>query len=240
LILTAWQHREPGVIEPFAKLWGTDELVVSFDGLNITLPRQKDLEFSPWPHCDQNPKRKELACAQGIIQLSKNGPKDGGLIVMKGSAKLFAEFFSEPRKMNFDDKDKPPPEFDDLFLFRPEQLKWYEDRGCELVKVCADPGDVVIWDSRTMHYACFPEGEEVRTIIYACYTPAAFGTKEDLERKGEMFKKFEGTTHWPHRNIRPHGKAMINGEVDPKERDQPLELPEQTKRILQLAAVEAY
>jgi ectoine hydroxylase-related dioxygenase (phytanoyl-CoA dioxygenase family) len=151
---------------------------------------------------------------------------------MGGSARLFGEFFSEPRKMNFDDPEKPPPEFDDLFLSRPEQLKWYEDRGRKLVKVCADPGDVIIWDSRTMHYACFPGGDEVRTIIYACYTPAAFGTKEDLER--------EGTTHWPHRNIRPHGKAMINGKVDPKERDQPLELPEQTKRIRQLAAVEAY
>lgn len=159
---------------------------------------------------------------------------------MSGSANLFSEFFSEPRKMSIEDADTPPPDFDDLFLFRQEQLKWFEQRGCELVKVCAEPGDVIIWDSRTMHYAAFPEGDITRTIIYACYTPAAFGTPEDLEKKAGMFERFEGTTHWPHRNIRPHGKAMINGKVDPKERDEPLCKPVVTERMLQLAAVKPY
>ncbi len=43
-----WEARcEPTVIEPFAKLYGTDELLVSFDSFNIGLPRRKDLTLSP-------------------------------------------------------------------------------------------------------------------------------------------------------------------------------------------------
>jgi hypothetical protein len=57
----AWEARtEPGVVGIFEKLWGTKELLCSFDGMNISLPRRKDLNWSPWPHCDQNPERKGL------------------------------------------------------------------------------------------------------------------------------------------------------------------------------------
>lgn len=55
--LTHYCYSEPGVIEPFAKLWGTDELVVSFDTVNITLPANivGGYDSKPWPHCDQPP-----------------------------------------------------------------------------------------------------------------------------------------------------------------------------------------
>lgn len=52
-----------------------------------------------------------------------------------------------------------------------------------------------------MHYAKFPESDMIRTIIYACYTPASFAKEEDLVKKAELFKKFETTTHWPHIHI---------------------------------------
>lgn len=55
----AWEARmEPAVIEVFEKLWETNELITSFDGMNISLPNRKDIVWSPWPHCDQNPERK--------------------------------------------------------------------------------------------------------------------------------------------------------------------------------------
>ena len=40
---------EPGVIEPFSKLWGTDELLVSFDTVNITLPPSTVGEYDSKP-----------------------------------------------------------------------------------------------------------------------------------------------------------------------------------------------
>lgn len=140
-----WEARtEPKVVDVFTKLWGTDELLCSFDGMNITLPRQKDLTWSPWPHCDQNENRKGMQCVQGLLNYQPNGPKDGGLILMKGSAKLFDEFFAEKREQD-EHEDKPPPEEEmrDLFIFKEEDVKWFQDRGCVLQKINMEPGDLV-------------------------------------------------------------------------------------------------
>ena len=230
-------HSEEGVVKPFAELWGTEELLVSFDGVNITLPGRKDMKWKPWPHVDQAPTRKGLACAQGIINLSEAGPLDGGLQLLQGSSELFEQFFREhpPQPKAAD----APGQFD-WFGFSLDDVKWFEDHGCTLIKVNAEPGDVIIWDSRTVHYASLPKSETVRTIIYATYTPAKLATEEDLKLKAEIFKDFEGTTHWPHCNLFRQGKAMRNGAVDPAERDRPLEKPILTDRLLKLAGVNPY
>ncbi|PYH68358.1 phytanoyl-CoA dioxygenase family protein [Aspergillus vadensis CBS 113365] len=233
-----WDARmEPEIINAFAKIWGTDELLVSFDTINITLPGRTDVEWSPWPHVDQAPERKGLSCVQGIINLSEAGPKDGGLMLMEGSSKLFDRFF----KLNPPDRTQGiGAKHYDFYPFKEHHVKWYEEQGCNLIKVCAEPGDLILWDSRSMHYAKFPESDEIRTIIYACYTPASHATPEDLKKKAELFHRWETTTHWPHCNIHGHGKAMVDGKVDPLERDEPLEKPVMTDRLLQLAGVKSY
>jgi hypothetical protein len=210
---------------------------VSFDTINVTLPGRTDVEWSPWPHVDQAPERKGLSCVQGIINLSEAGPKDGGLMLMQGSSKLFDRFFS----LNPPDRTQGiGAKHYDFYPFKEHHVKWYEEQGCNLIKVCAEPGDLILWDSRSMHYAKFPESDEIRTIIYACYTPASHATPEDLKKKAEIFHRWETTTHWPHCNIHGHGKAMVDGKVDPLERDNPLEKPVLTDRLLQLAGVKPY
>lgn len=234
---------EPGVIEPFEKLWGTKELLVSFDTVNITLPPSVVGEYDskPWPHCDQAPERRGLSCVQGIINLSEAGPDDGGLLVMKGSAPLFDQFFKEhppTGRENIQAKHK------DFFPFTEENLEWYESYGCELVKVCAEPGDLILWDSRQVHWAKFADSNTVRTLIYACYTPAAWAAPEDLEIKKELFQKFKNTTHWPHCNLFTHGGATItvDGEEvpDPLDRAEPVENPILTDQVKKLAGVISY
>lgn len=140
-----------------------------------------------------------MQAVQGLLNYAPNGPKDGGLMLMKGSAKLFDEFFAYKRE-SFDHEDAPPPEikFMDLFLFSEKDVKWFQERGCELVKINMEPGDFVLWDSRTMHYACLPEGDQIRHVQYICMTPRRFATPETLELKKECFENFTGTTHWPH------------------------------------------
>lgn len=54
----AWDVRqEKGVIDAFAKIWGTDELLVSFDAVNLSIPLAKapgaEAIFKPWAHVDQ-------------------------------------------------------------------------------------------------------------------------------------------------------------------------------------------
>ena len=48
----------------------------------------------PWAHVDQSPLVREMHCVQGILNILPNGPEDGGLMVMEGSAKLYSEFFN--------------------------------------------------------------------------------------------------------------------------------------------------
>lgn len=239
----AWEARtEPKIVEIFETLWGTNELLCSFDGMNISLPNRTDIKWSPWPHCDQNPRRKGMQAVQGLLNYSPNGEKDGGLVLMKGSSRLFNEFFARPRE-SFDHEDAPPPELEymDLFLFSQKDVKWFEERGCELVKINMEPGDFVLWDSRTMHYAKFPEGDQIRNVQYICMTPRKFANEDALKAKKECFEKWQGTTHWPHCNIRPTDDApMRDGKPCPRNRTEPRDKPVITDQILRFAGVKAY
>lgn len=140
-----------------------------------------------------------MQAVQGLINYAPNGDSDGGLVLMKGSAKLFNEFFAQERVPD-DHEDAPPPElkFMDLFLFNQKDVKWFEERGCELVKINMEPGDFVLWDSRTMHFAKHPTGEQIRHVQYVCMTPRRFATPDALEAKKTCFENYYGTTHWPH------------------------------------------
>ena len=150
--------REPKMIETFAKLWGTNELLVSFDGMNLTIPANHP-PSEPWPHVDQSPKRKGMQCVQGILNLAPNGLNDGGLIVLKGSSKLNELFFKthETKERTWGPAD--------WFGFQKDEVNWFIERGCEVVKVCADPGDLILWDSRTMHYNVLPESQNTRAVM---------------------------------------------------------------------------
>lgn len=55
--------------------------------------------------------------------------------------------------------------FEDFYMFDEEQQKWFAEKGCETVKVCVGPGDLILWDSRTVHYNVPPRGEIVRALL---------------------------------------------------------------------------
>jgi hypothetical protein len=65
---------------------------------------------------------------------------------MKGSSKLYDEFFREKREQD-NHEDKPPEEedFKDLFIFKEEDVQWFKERGCTLEKVNLEAGDLVLW-----------------------------------------------------------------------------------------------
>ncbi|KAG4418322.1 hypothetical protein IFR04_008531 [Cadophora malorum] len=234
-----WDARmEPGVLKVFEELWGTDELLVSFDSLNVTFPNRKDVPRKPtWEHVDQTPLRRGLQCVQGIINLSNAGPEDGGLMCYPGSHLLSDEFFDTQT-------DKNTWEKKDYYGFSKDQLEWFHAKGLKPLKVCAEPGDLILWDSRTIHYGAEPteKSNTIRTVIYAAYTPAKWATKEDLEVKSSIFKSYLGTTHWPHENFvwRNAGSILEDGTRDPKDREEPAELPEMTPALLKLAGAMAY
>ncbi|KAL2070111.1 hypothetical protein VTL71DRAFT_14791 [Oculimacula yallundae] len=234
-----WDARmEPGVLKVFEELWGTTELLVSFDSLNITFPNRKDVpRKASWEHVDQTPLRRGLQCVQGIINLSHAGPEDGGLMCYPGSHLLSDEFFDTQT-------DRDTWQKRDFYTFTKKQLEWFAAKGVKPLKVCAEPGDLIIWDSRTIHYGTEPTeaSDTIRTVIYAAYTPAKWATKEDLEIKTDIFQNFLGTTHWPHENFvkRNAGSMLEDGTRDPKDREQPFELPDMNPTLLKLAGAQPY
>jgi hypothetical protein len=234
-----WDARmEPGVLSAFSTLWGTDDLLVSFDALNVTFPNRKDRPRRlPWPHIDQSPMRKGLQCAQGVINFSNSGPEDGGLLVYPGSHLLSEEFFETQT-------DKTTWQVRDGYDFTEEQVKWFTDHGITPHKVCASPGDLIIWDSRTIHWGTEPteKGNTIRTVIYASYAPAYLASPETLKTKSQVFQAWEATTHWAHDNIvfKKTDALLDDGTIDPKSRSEPREKPVLSDKLLRLAGVKAY
>jgi ectoine hydroxylase-related dioxygenase (phytanoyl-CoA dioxygenase family) len=234
-----WNARmEPNIIEAFARLWETDELLVSFDSLNITFPNRTDAQpIGSWEHIDQSPFRRGIHCVQGIINLSKSGPEDGGLVVLPGSHKLHDEFLETQT-------DSSTWKKDDLIFLDKKQLEWFKSRNIEPHKVCAGVGDLILWESRVIHYGALPSqaSNTIRTVIYASYAPAKLASAKTLELKAETFRNYGGTSHWPYDNIavKEVDKLEGNGAKDPWARDRPNEIPEFSEKLLQLAGVLPY
>ncbi len=61
----AWDIRaEQGLIDVFAQLWGTDELLCSFDGGNFSVPlpaEEVEGGGAPWPHVSPAENVKAIA-----------------------------------------------------------------------------------------------------------------------------------------------------------------------------------
>lgn len=150
--------------------------------------------------------------------------------------------------------------FDAIGGFRPEQdggpkensyrfpkddFEWYKENGCEVVKICPGKGDLMLWDSRTVHWNCSPVGTQTRFATYVCYCPRSHMSEEMLQHKLEnVFKVRKGTTHWPNMNIIPGDRTIgvpipvrPDGTIDPADRKRPFVEPKETPEILKLVGV---
>ena len=68
-------------LQIFEKLWGTNELLSSFDSINVTAPSAKSgvaHDTRSWLHVDQAPLRRGFFCVQGIVNMVDVGPDTTG------------------------------------------------------------------------------------------------------------------------------------------------------------------
>ncbi|GAA5883761.1 hypothetical protein JCM8547_004617, partial [Rhodosporidiobolus lusitaniae] len=84
----------------------------------------------------------------------------------------------------------------DWHPFQEEEMKWFTERGCELIKVCADPGDLIVWDSCTIHQNKPPSGTRDRIVTYVCMGPAHLVTEEDRKVREEVYAGGYGTVRF--------------------------------------------
>ncbi|WWD19963.1 hypothetical protein CI109_104436 [Kwoniella shandongensis] len=236
-----WDLRtEQGVIDAFAKLWGTDELITSFDSAAIMLPSRTDIvDAGRWEHIDQSPSRRGLYCVQGILNLNECGPEDGGLMILTGSAPIVEKFFDTIGRE--ETRTWGPVDF---YSFTDDQHQWFYDQGCTWTKVCCDPGDLILWDSRAMHYNVLPKGKRDRTCAYICMAPAKLLSDEDRQKRKIAFEQNLGTTHVPFAalHLRPHvpGVRVDTGLPDPQDTGVPRNPRAATDRVLKLSGIKPY
>ena len=143
----------------FSAVWGTEELIVDFGGAVIFRPlvpnctAQRWRTAESWFHVDQNAKsRPGMQTIQGAFMLSNQTPDTGGLIIIPESWKHHEGLVHRATKywgVNDDNNHfllVPPG--DKVLAVRPRF-------------VAAEEGDLVLWDSRTVH--CNTAGTSVLT-----------------------------------------------------------------------------
>lgn len=77
---------------------------------------------------------------QGLVNMLPNGPDDGGLIVCPGGH-LYSEEFHKAMA----DEPRIPAWTPEWYGFTDNGMKWLENKGLKWVKVCAEPGDLLLW-----------------------------------------------------------------------------------------------
>jgi hypothetical protein len=206
----------PKIKDIFTTVWdGNDDLFVSMDATGVTRPLEYDPIFvtrGGWFHFDQNGYvRKGRHCVQGLLNFLPSGPKDGGLVVIPKTHNLFDNLFAsrddlcDKRGSDFVKITKPGlvPEIWDNPEYYP-------------IKLCLDPGDFVLWDSRTAHcnhpaspLEKLPKVDIRRLVCYVCMTPTSHASKSQSDLIAERLGAFRDgltTSHWPH-EFQPRGKA---------------------------------
>ncbi|CAF0874210.1 unnamed protein product [Rotaria sordida] len=202
----------PAIKDIFAEIWLTRNLLCSMDGIGLFRPwhlnpqiQQRDIEnkTNPWKtiganwHVDQSPVTKpNRVCVQGIINLLPADETTGGLMVIPGSHNRFHELLSIWKKTGNNSKI---PLYHEIL-----------QEGYGLL-IHAQPGDLLLWDSRTVHCNTpsfvtpqpLNNGERtdlLRMVSYICMTPLAFAENPDelIDRRLNAFRYRLTTSHWPH------------------------------------------
>lgn len=186
----------------------------------------------PWPHQYQYPEKPGFRCLQGLVNLLPNGPDDGGLIACRGAHLLSEEFHRDMK-----DEERIPAWTNEWYWYTENGMKWLADHGFKWEKVCAEPGDLLVWDSRTPHYNLSSKTDRPRFCIYICYMPVVDASQEDLVKKKDAFERRVGTTHWPNARHTGSNVAKRDNVDDPHNRFGPLKEPSLNERAFKLTGI---
>lgn len=217
----SWQLRQhPKVIDEFKKIWNTDDLLTSFDGISVSLPCEVTKRGwnrdSEWFHTDQCYKNNDFQCIQGFVNLYDVNFGDATLRVLKGSHNLHSDFQSR-----FQITDSS-----DWHMLNVEEKQFYIDRlDLEIdIAVKAPSGSLVLWDSRTVHQGMEPlkerQSPNIRCVPYICMTPASLASQTQLKKRIKYFEERRTTNHWPHKiKVFPKTPRTFGGPLPIVEED---------------------
>lgn len=177
-----WDLRQdPRIVDVFARVWNTNDLIVSMDGLSFMCPPEiREGYIEPWPHVDQAILRRQDNVAynnnppigfvsesllktqpytiQGQFLFEDSFDGDGGFYCIPKSHLRFTEFAPQLETLNDmempkDEKRKARHKFLDEFFGNSTD----ESGNPYCVKhITAPRGSLILWDSRTIHWNQHP------------------------------------------------------------------------------------
>ena len=213
----------PDVKKAFASVWDDEDLLVSFDGMALWRPTDIDPEWSTdrggaWLHLDQHPiSRPGRQCVQGAVTLTATSSDIGGNIMVPGSHKWFAEI-----PTRYADRLAAIPVDQDHFRFPTDDPQLQETPP---LMAHMEPGDMMLWDSRTVH--CSSPGpqtalttdrtapELTRVASLVCMMPRAHSNPEVIAKRRAAVLNRISTTNWSDRWINADEFPMVLKEGDP-------------------------
>lgn len=184
-----WDLRQdPRIVDVFARVWNTNDLIVSMDGLSFMCPPEiRDGYFEPWPHVDQAILRRQDNVAhnnnppvgfvsesllktqpytiQGQFLFEDSFDGDGGFYCIPKSHLRFTEFAPDLETINAMEIPK-----DERRSARHKFLQeFFDDRRDEcgnpycMKHITAARGSLILWDSRTIHWNQHPNKDRSHT-----------------------------------------------------------------------------
>jgi len=190
----------PNVKKSFAAIWGTDDLLVSFDGMALWRPwaiepKWKTNRGGSWLHIDQHPiGRPGKQCVQGLVNLIATSPSTGGNVLIPGSHKKFATIPDVyPERLG------RVPVGVDHFRFPSDDPML---AGTPPIMCAMEAGDILLWDSRTIH--CSSPGVEapdakaelMRAVSLICFMPRAMSNEKVIAQRRRAVDGVVSTTNW--------------------------------------------
>ncbi len=173
-----WDLRQdPRIVDVFAQIWNTQDLIVSMDGLSFMCPPEiREGYIESWPHVDQAILRRQDNVAhsnnapigfvsesilktqpytiQGQFLFEDSFEGDGGFYCIPKSHLRFAEFAPQVEEVM--------SKITNGFERRKARTKFLEDffnnnideSGAPYYKkhITAPRGSLILWDSRTIHW----------------------------------------------------------------------------------------
>lgn len=172
-----------------------------------------------WMHIDQNRLTAEMTCFQGLVHVTPSGPYDSGLLVLPYSHLYWDQYYKDSPlsgygSFNFVDGSipvtTPIPESSsssntyssssssssntNLSVLR--QAMGLQLKDHIYTKVCCQPGEFVVWNSKTFHQAGQLQSDTERLAIYVSMLPRQQCPVKTLTKRCEAFEQNRMTNHW--------------------------------------------
>jgi hypothetical protein len=135
----------------FSELWKTEKLLTSYDAIAIGRPPEDGIEdfddpSKHWLHADSTPSRVGLHAYQGALYLEEQEKDDWTFQVMEGSHRKLEDFF-----IKFPECAERARRCGCHFDLSENDVEYFKNIGCSVVRVPVPKGGLALWDSRLVH-----------------------------------------------------------------------------------------